>query len=75
MAIKEFFQNMVDYMMGDNSILDIRSKQIEIHAIDKVKVEKYAPTLRVINMIVPSLIILILGLILFAIRKKKYTRK
>ncbi|HRO76088.1 MAG TPA: Gldg family protein [Crocinitomicaceae bacterium] len=72
---QEFFQNMVDYMMGDNSILDIRSKQIEIHAIDKVKVEKYAPTLRVINMIVPSLIILILGLILFAIRKKKYTRK
>jgi gliding-associated putative ABC transporter substrate-binding component GldG len=72
---QEFFQNMVDYMMGDNSILDIRSKQIEIHAIDKVKVEKYAPTIRLINMIIPSLLILIVGLILFGLRKKKYTKK
>lgn len=72
---QEFFQNMVDYMMGDNSILDIRSKQIELHPIDKTKVEKYAPTIRVINMLIPSLIILILGLILFTIRKKKYTKK
>ena len=72
---QEFFQNMVDYMMGDNSILGIRSKQIEIHPIDKVKVEKYAPTVRVINMIVPSLLILILGGIIFTIRKRKYTKK
>jgi len=72
---QEFFQNMVDYMMGDNSVLDIRSKQIEIHAIDKGKVEKYASTLRIINMVVPSLLILILGLILNTVRKRKYTKK
>lgn len=71
----EFFQNMVDYMMGDNSILDIRSKQIEIHAIDKNKVEKYASTLRLINMIIPSLIIAIFGIVIFSMRKRKYTRK
>lgn len=72
---QEFFQNMVDYMMGDNSVLDIRSKQIEIHAIDKGKVEKYASTLRIINMVIPSLLILILGLILNTVRKRKYTKK
>ncbi len=72
---QEFFQNMVDYMMGDNSILGIRSKQIEIHAIDKVKVEKYASTIRIINMVIPSLLILILGFIIFIIRKRKYTKK
>ena len=37
---QDFFQNLVDYMMDDNSVLDIRSKQIEIHAIDKVKVQE-----------------------------------
>jgi ABC-2 type transport system permease protein len=36
---QEFFQNLVDYMMGDNSVLDLRSKQIDIHAIDKEKVK------------------------------------
>lgn len=72
---QEFFQNMVDYMMGDNSVLDIRNKVIEIHAIDKAKVEKYASILRVINMGLPTLLILIMGVILYSIRKKKYTKR
>lgn len=72
---QEFFQNMVDYLMGDNSVLDIRSKQIEIHAIDKQKVEKHAPALRLINMIIPSLLVIISGIIIMYIRKRKYTRK
>lgn len=72
---QEFFQNMIDYMMGDNSVLDLRSKVIEIHAINKTKVEKYASVLRVINLVVPTALILIFGLILFEIRKRKYTKR
>jgi len=71
---QEFFQNMVDYMMGDNSVLDIRSKQIEIHAIDHAKVETQAATIKVINMVIPSLLILIMGLIIGYIRKRKYQK-
>lgn len=72
---QEFFQNMVDYMMGDNSVLDIRSKVIEIHAIDKSKIEKHASIIRIINMGLPSLLILVLGIFLYNIRRRKYTRK
>jgi gliding-associated putative ABC transporter substrate-binding component GldG len=36
---QELFQNIVDYMMGDNSVLDIRSRQIDIKEIDKEKVK------------------------------------
>lgn len=32
--------NLVDYMMGDNSVLDIRSRQIDIHQIDTEKLKQ-----------------------------------
>ncbi|MCE2712461.1 MAG: Gldg family protein, partial [Cryomorphaceae bacterium] len=39
---QEFFQNLTDYMMGENSVLDIRSRQIDIHAMDSEKVKTFA---------------------------------
>ncbi len=71
---QEFFQNMVDYMMGDNSVLDLRSKQIDIHAIDKEKVKLEAGFYKTINLILPSLLVVIIAFIFFIIRKRKYTR-
>lgn len=72
---QEFFQNMVDYMMEDNSVLDLRSKQIEIHEINKEKVKTQSGFYKTINMALPSLIILIFAGIIMYIRKKKYTKK
>jgi ABC-type uncharacterized transport system involved in gliding motility auxiliary subunit len=71
---QEFFQNLVDYMMGDNSVLDLRSKQIDIHAINKDKVKLEAGFYKVLNMALPSLLIVLMGLVFFYIRKRKYTR-
>lgn len=71
---QEFIQNMVDYMMGDNTILDIRSKQIDIHEIDNEKVKANAGFYKVINILVPCISIVLLGFLLYYIRKRKYTR-
>jgi gliding-associated putative ABC transporter substrate-binding component GldG len=70
---QEFFQNMVDYMMGDNSVLDVRSRQIDIHSIDKEKVKVEAGYYKIINMLLPSAIIILLAILIFFIRKRKYT--
>ena len=72
---QEFFQNLVDYMMGDNSVLDIRSKQIDIHAIDKEKVKSESGFYKLINTLIPSLIIVFVGWVIFYFRKRKYTIK
>ena len=72
---QEFFQNLVDYIMGDNSVLDIRSRQIDIKEIDKEKININAGFYKVINMIVPISIILLLSLIWNILRKKKYIHK
>jgi ABC-2 type transport system permease protein len=71
---QEFFQNMVDYMMGDNSVLDIRSKQIDIHPIDKEKVKDQRTKYMIINVVVPSFFIILLAILLFYLRKRRYAR-
>jgi ABC-2 type transport system permease protein len=71
---QEFMQNLVDYMMGDNSVLDIRSKHIDIHPIDKEKVKTDAGFYKAINIGVPSLIIILLAFLLFYLRKRRYAR-
>jgi ABC-type uncharacterized transport system involved in gliding motility auxiliary subunit len=72
---QELFQNMVDYMMGDNSVLDIRSRQIDIKEIDKEKIKTSSLFYKSINMILPIIIILALAFIMNWIRNRKYARK
>lgn len=69
---QDFFQNLVDFMMDDNSVLDIRSRQIEIHELDKNKVVEEATYYKVVNVGLPILIILVLALAMFIIRRRKY---
>ncbi len=71
---QEFFQNMVDYMMGDNSVLDIRSKQIDIHPIDKEKVKDQRTKYMLINIVLPSSFIILLAILLFYLRRRRYAR-
>ena len=69
---QEFFQNMTDYMMGDNSVLDIRSRQIDMHPMDKDKVTEDATFYKIINLLLPIGIILLLGFGMNFIRKRRY---
>jgi ABC-2 type transport system permease protein len=71
---QELFQNMVDYMMGDNSVLDIRSRQIDIKEIDKEKIKSSSLFYKSLNMLVPLLLIMALAFIMNWIRQKRYTR-
>lgn len=71
---QEFFQNLTDYMMGDNSVLDIRSRQIDIHEIDTEKVKLEAGFYKMVNVGLPIVIILVLAFILNFIRTRKYAK-
>jgi gliding-associated putative ABC transporter substrate-binding component GldG len=71
---QEFFQNLADYMMGDNSVLDIRSRQIDIHHIDQEKVKTHATYFKVINLLIPIGSILILAFAMNYLRKRKFAR-
>ena len=69
---QEFIQNMVDYMMGDNSVLDIRSRQIEFKEMDKMKLQAEADTIRYASLIVPIGFVAFLAALMIYLRKRKY---
>ena len=71
---QEFFQNLTDYMMGDNSVLDVRSRQIDIHAIDKEKIKSDSDFYKVVNVILPILIVLLFALAMAYFRRRKYIK-
>lgn len=72
---QEFFQNLVDYMMGDNSVLDIRSRQIDIRHIDTEKIKSEAGFYKVLNVGLPIVIILALAFIINFMRSRKYAKQ
>ena len=72
---QDFFQNIVDYMMGYNFALDIRSRQIDIKENDKEKIKLEGNFYKLINMTVPIVLILLLALFWIIIRKKKYIQR
>ena len=60
--------------MGDNSVLDIRSRQIDIHEIDNEQVKEFASFYKLLNIGLPIGIILLLALIINYIRKRKFAQ-
>lgn len=71
---QEFFQNLVDYMMGDNSVLDIRSRQIDINKIDPEAVKENSTYYKIINLAIPILSVLFIAITIGYIRKRKYAQ-
>lgn len=69
---QEFFQNLTDYMMGENSVLDIRSRQIDLHRMDREKVTRDASFYKIINILLPIGMILLLAFGMNFIRKRKF---
>lgn len=70
---QEFIQNLVDYMMGDNSVLDIRSRQIEFKEMDKMKLQAEGDTIRYANLFVPIGMVVLIAVFMILSRKRKYT--
>jgi gliding-associated putative ABC transporter substrate-binding component GldG len=71
----EFFENCVDYMLGESTLLAIRSRKIDLHPTDKLKIEKEGTFYKFVNIFIPLLFIAILASIVMLTRKFKYKKK
>lgn len=70
-----FFENCVDYMLGESTLLAIRSRTIDLHPTDRLKVEKFSGYYKFINIFIPLLAVLALGISIFVLRRWKYVKK
>lgn len=71
---QDFFQNLTDYMMGDNSVLDIRSRQIDIREINNEKVKADSSFYKLINIALPIGLIMLLAFVMNRVRKRRFAQ-
>ena len=72
---KEFIQNAISYLVDGEGIIDIRSRELKIRLLDQTKINQSRAKWQLINTLIPVGLIVILGLVMAFIRKKKYSKK
>lgn len=73
-ANKEFLMNCVNYLLDDNGLINIRSKQVDLPLLDKEKVyEEYTYT-QILTVGLPLVILGIFGVALAHIRKRRFSK-
>ena len=73
-ANKEFMMNCVNYLLDDNGLINIRSKEVDLPLLDKEKVYANYTYSQIITVAVPIIILLLFGLIFTILRKRKYSK-
>ncbi|MBA4277661.1 gliding motility-associated ABC transporter substrate-binding protein GldG [Flavobacterium sp.] len=69
---KDFLMNCVNYLLDDNGLINIRSKDLDLPLLDKEKVyERYTLT-QILTIGLPILILLLFGIAFTFARKRKY---
>jgi gliding-associated putative ABC transporter substrate-binding component GldG len=71
---KEFLMNCVNYLLDDNGLINIRSKEVDLPLLDKEKVyENYTYT-QFLTVGLPLVLLLLFGIALTYLRKRQYSR-
>jgi ABC-2 type transport system permease protein len=74
-ANKTFLLNCMNYLLDDQGLLQLRSREVKLRLLDKKKIATHETKWKVINVFYPLIGLIFLGLIQFYIRKKKYSVK
>ena len=71
---KEFIINLVNYLVEETGLIELRSRSIELRLLDKHKISEFRIIIQLINIIIPVILISIFGIFYTIYRKKKYAR-
>lgn len=72
---KTLILNAIDYLSGDKALTDIRSKEVGVRRINRDKATRFPQLLRVVNLVLPVLIVVIFGFLRFYLRRRKNMRR
>ncbi len=71
-ANKDFVLNVFDYLLDDNGVIASRSKEVKLRPLDKIQLAEKRMFWQVINLGVPLVWVVLLGLVWQWWRKRKY---
>ena len=71
---KQFIENAMSYLLDGEGLISVRSRELKIRLLDMNKVNSSTIKWQLINVVLPSTIMIIFGIVLALIRKHKYNR-
>lgn len=71
---KEFLMNCVNYLLDDNGLINIRSKEVDLPILDTQKVTEEYTFSQIITIGVPIIILIMFGFVFTFLRKRKYSK-
>lgn len=70
----ELVTRLLDYLTDEDGLIMVRAKEIQIRPLDKVKVTEEKIKWQVINVGLPVLLIVLMGVAKLYVRKRKFTK-
>ena len=74
-ANKELLLNCIDYLVGEEGSIASRSRDIKIRKLNVMKIKEEGTRYKLLNILIPSGIIILAGIAILIIRRKRYIRK
>lgn len=71
---KEFLLNSVNYLLDDNGLINIRTKDVKLALLNKEAVFKDYNKIRTLIVGLPIVLLIIFGFVFTYLRKRKYTK-
>jgi len=71
---KELVMNMVRYLNDDEGLMNLRSRDFKLRLLDRKAILQSRLKWQLINMLIPSAILVIGGFVWLYVRRRKYTR-
>lgn len=71
---KDFMMNCINYLLDDNGLINIRSRDLDLPLLDKEKVYKRYTITQFITIGLPILFLMLFGVVFTFVRKRKYAK-
>ena len=73
---REFIMNVVNYMTDKTGLMELRSREFKLRLLNKEVIGQKSQLLKwkLINILLPLLLLLILGLVIQVVRRRRYAR-
>ncbi len=71
---KDFIENAVSYLVDGEGLIEVRNRELKIRLLDANKINNDALIWQVVNVLLPSIVVIIFGIVLAIIRKRRFTK-
>ncbi len=72
---KNFFLNAINYLLDDDGLINTRSREIKLRMLDKTYIDENYSFIKVLNLVLPLLILAVFGIFYFFLTRRKFKIK